>query len=152
MITKRMGILLLGASMATSLSIPITASTLSSAQTTDNAIPAGMISAFAGNCPSGWSNYGAANGRTLVGDGYFSQSYRGQDFSKTYSIGEKGGVRRFRLAGSEIPSNDSGSVAGNPCDYAGCSGVSTRSAGHSGYGAAFDNMGPYLVVNYCRKN
>lgn len=129
------------------------ASSLSSAST-GNAIPTGMVAAFDGSCPSGWSEYSAANGRAIIGDGYFSQSFRGQSYSANYSLGQTGGIRAYRLAGSEIPSNRSGTDATKFESCWDCPGSPTPTSqrSHSGYGGSFDNMGPYLVLNYCRKN
>lgn len=145
-----------GAGIAVLLAVPLTAyaNSISSAATGGSSVPSGMIAAFDGPCPSDWSDYGPATGRSLIGDGAFSQSYRGQNYSINYSLGQTGGVRAYRLAGSEIPNNKNGGVAGENCDYAGCaySGVPTSAKSHTGYGGAFDNQDPYIVVNYCRKN
>lgn len=137
----------------TATAFPLTAGSLSSASS-GNTIPSGMIAAFEGSCPSGWSNYSKAAGRSLVGDGTLSQSYRGQNYSANYSIGQKGGVRAYRLAGSEIPSNKRGTDATKFESCWDCPGnpTSTSQTSHSGYGSAFDNQDPYLVVNFCKKN
>lgn len=130
---------------------------LNSASSGDNGVPSGAVLAFAlSSCPTGWSQYAAANGRSIVGTGSFYQSYRGQNYSKNYSLGEQGGVRAFRLHKSEVPSisTSSGAEAGRNCDYPGCAGngVQVPSISQSTYGGAFDNQDPYIALLYCRKN
>lgn len=136
--------------------IALQAQGLNSAAAGDAGVPAGAVVAFAtSSCPSGWSTYSAASGRSIVGTGYFSQSYRGQGYSKNYSLGETGGVRAYRLNDAETPNNrNSSQQAASNCDYSGCSGsgVSIPANSQTGYGSAHDNQDPYIALLYCRKN
>lgn len=133
------------------------AQSLNSASGGDAGVPAGAVLAFAlSSCPTGWSQYTAASGRSIVGTGGFSQSYRGQNYSKNYVLGERGGVRAFRLHNSEVPkiTTSGGSKASPNCDYPGCSysGVTVPNISQATYGSAFDNQDPYIALLYCRKN
>lgn len=145
-----------GAGIAALLAVPLTAyaQSISSAASGGSSVPSGMIAAFDGPCPSDWSDYGPATGRSLIGDGAFSQSFRGQNYSTNYTLGQTGGVRAYRLSGSETPTNKTGAKVDEACDYWDCAtGFNYLSDNaHSGYGGAFDNQDPYIVVNYCRKN
>ena len=114
----------------------------------------GMIVPFAGSCPTGWTEYTVARGRTVVG----------QDTTQTEFdvIGETGGEKTHVLTTSEIPAHthtSSGSDVSNDdtCISVGTGGTVCAAhlgagTGSAGGGAAHNNLQPYIVLVYCQKS
>lgn len=122
---------------------------------TNNGVPANAVVAFAGSCPAGWSEYTQARGRTIVGAGYYSESFRGNWFSTTYNLGVTGGAAAYKMYTSEMPRHnhsDRGRALG---DADGCCGGqgwgSSHGTGYAGGSSPFDNRQPYIALRYCRK-
>ena len=143
---------------------------------TNDPIPDNMIAAFHDTaCPTGWSQYTAANGRVLVGYG----SASGRTYSTiggTTDTGGAGGAAYTTLTTSNLPSHNhsfSGTVNINylqPTFWNGAkngsaylpvfntwttatgSGSFSGTTGNAGSSSAFDKRAPCTVVLWCRKN
>lgn len=142
---------------------------LSSASGGDSGVPAGAVIPFATACPSGYSELTQARGRAIIGSGSYSESFRGNSFSTTYSRGSIGGVAAYRMNTNEMPRHAhgmsfsfySGSVRGGRKYFwsgqcgtfrdPNC-GAPEANTSYAGSGQAFDNRQPYIALTMCRKN
>lgn len=122
-----------------------------------DSVPAGAVMAFnLVSCPSGWSEYTRAQGRTVVG---LSSSE-----SEFDTLNERGGEKTHTLTLAEMPRHrHSLSTAapktsvGGPGYYNGSTGTVNlgEDAGYSGYSgssAAHNNLQPYVALLYCVKD
>lgn len=85
--------------------------TISSRQGRSGAVsdfPSGAVVAFdrEDGCPPGWSEYGDADGRFIVGDGRHAVHDTYGNEVAELEFGEEGGERTHRLSVSEMPSHD----------------------------------------------
>ncbi|WP_206245880.1 shufflon system plasmid conjugative transfer pilus tip adhesin PilV [Novosphingobium terrae] len=133
-------------------------------------IPAGVIVAFSGACPSGWSEYGGARDRVIVGAG------------GSYSTGQTGGSDSVALSVNQMPSHSHGEFSNqasnsNISSASQAPAVGTNAAGdkyfnysitgagnaastgnwigqtqYVGGGQPFDNRQQFVALNYCQKN
>lgn len=123
-------------------------------------IPSGVVVAFEGACPTGWTAYANAKDRVLVGAG------------NQYASGQTGGADWLTLTINQMPSHNHkngisdnnsneifvyGSTAATPYKY-GVEGEPNYTGKYQGYtetvggDQAFDNRQAYLALNYCKKN
>ena len=108
-------------------------------------VPAGGVMAFnLASCPTGWSLYGAANGRTIIGVG------------GGYTLGDIGGEETHTLSIAEMPSHTHGrryglsdSGGGYP---SGDPWGGYRQSEPTGGDQPHNNMQPYIALVYCVKN
>tara|TARA_Y100000310_G_scaffold343940_2_gene454056 strand:- start:672 stop:1295 length:624 start_codon:yes stop_codon:yes gene_type:complete len=135
------------------------------------AMPSGAVMAFdAESCPADWSEFTLANGRVIVG-----QLENDADFG---GIEQIGGERSQRLTTNQIPSHShtltdighahltqivvsqSGFTGGSQSFGNGLGGggqpttnvVSGISIANAGGSQAHNNLQPYIVLKYCKKN
>lgn len=121
-------------------------------------IPPGAVIPFASsNCPAGYSDYNNANGRALVGSGYFAQNFRGSNFSHNYAPGSTGGIASYKLGIDEIPAHHH-TIAIGDSNNMGSPGISqslrstgTETTSQAGGGLAFDNRQPWIALKMCVK-
>lgn len=137
-----------------SFSMPGAAQSLTSASDSTG-VPSGGVVAFATSCPSGWSEYTRARGRTIVGAGYYSEYYRGNSYAATYSLGARGGAALYRMNTNELPRHRHtdigrhlGDADGSPYGQ-GWSG--SHYTGYAGNSSPFDNRQPWVALRYCIK-
>lgn len=139
------------------------------AQAADS-IPTGTVVAFnLSSCPTGWSEYTAARARTIIGT---NPSAGGGLSART--LGQTGGAETHTLTINEMPAHShAGGATSDPPGVAGAtfntsaamtgSGWGALAApsgtrwapggiGNTGGGAAHNNMPPFIVLLYCRKN
>ncbi|MEL4894842.1 phage tail protein [Crocosphaera sp. Alani8] len=125
-------------------------------------IPEGAILPFdLEECPETWSPFDKVEGRFILGYGDSDDNLTPRN-----NLGEIGGVEKHQLTTSEIPSHShsyydyhySDSATGSD-DYETPSGDgqgnitgNKRVTSSQGGGAAHENMPPYIVLLYCRKN
>jgi hypothetical protein len=134
-------------------------------------VPSGAVMAFdLSACPSGWSNYSQAVGRTVVGAG----SAGGLT---SRALGSQFGAERQVLSTSQIPAhshtifahtgvesystnqsfgytNKNIGVAGkeNAPGYLSVNGAGTQLVGNTGGGQPVDTVQPSVALLYCKKN
>jgi hypothetical protein len=116
-------------------------------------IPSGAVLAFdlPGGCPEGWSSFQDASGRSIIGEG------KGVGLSKR-NYRAAGGEEKHTLTISEIPQHDHGGIYGG---NGGKAGMTNDFAYHSsgfqkinpeGGGQPHNNMPPFIVLHFCRKD
>lgn len=111
-------------------------------------------------CPSGWTAYTAANGRTIIGVGN-----SGAAGSVNHTRGSTGGEEKHTQTINEMPShNHNEQFNYTNSDGVGSYGgrISIQSAdsqpggnpytAYTGGGQAFNVMNPYVTLLYCKKN
>lgn len=142
---------------------------LNSASGGDSGVPAGAVIPFATACPSGYSELTQARGRAIIGSGSYSESFRGNSFSTTYSRGSIGGVAAYRMNTNEMPRHAHGMTfsfnrgttrsgryyfwSGSCGTFRdGSCGAPEANTDMAGNGQAFDNRQPYIALTMCRKN
>lgn len=117
-------------------------------------IPSGAVVAFnLSSCPSGWSDFSPAHGRTVVGVG------RGEGLSNRALL-ELGGAENHKLTIPEMPSH---AHTGNVSIGDGYSFEHHQSnnrlpghkwekqSGKTGGNQPHNNMQPYVALRYCQK-
>jgi len=121
-------------------------------------IPKGGVVAFTTPCPPGWKNYDKASGRAVIGAG------RGKELSARV-LGDEGGEEKTTLSESNIPSHQHDTVIGTQPHYskwgqgpnktsvfgAGDGVIGTGMTSFVGDGEPFENMQPFVVLQYCEK-
>ncbi|MDJ0613252.1 MAG: hypothetical protein QNJ29_06205 [Rhizobiaceae bacterium] len=140
-------------------------------------IPSGAVLAFdlPAGCPAGWRPYLQAAGRTIVGSG--NGNSQGGVFLSERRLSETGGQEKVALDLSELPKHSHGPPEGyahifqkfpntvkNPAGFVLAQdkdvGQPTERHGRIdifpqanfvGGGRAHENMPPFLVLHYCRK-
>lgn len=128
----------------------------------ENFINDGGISAFNDStCPIGWRDFTEADGRSLIGTGYFDTIHAGVTLYKT---GDKGGEAMHKLTVDELPSH----THNRPIIEHICSachhnlGLAKIASGNSywsqnvqtakeGGDQPHNNMSPYTAVKFCIK-
>lgn len=122
------------------------------------AFPAGAVIAFSSNCPAGWSSYDPAKDRFILGAG------------GTYTLLGTGGEATHSLTNQELPSHshalhpelilfgpqpasqfasvESGNYPLNRSREI----IPPPTPSSAGGNAPHNNMPPYLVLNFCRKD
>jgi len=111
-----------------------------------------VIAVDAASCPDGYSPFGPAAGRVIMG--------AGSNGTTTYSVGDSGGSDTHILSLAEMPSHTHGvgAVARDVGFSAGggrgafVTGGPMRMSGATGGGQPFDNRQPYYALLYCQKN
>jgi len=133
-------------------------------------LPAGTVIPFnLSSCPTGWSEYTAARGRTIIGT---NPTAAGGISVRT--LGQTGGAETHTLTIAEMPAHSHG--GGATTDPAGTAGATFNTTGamtgsgyggltaqtgtrwapggiaNTGGGGAHNNMSPFVVLLYCQKN
>ena len=163
------------------LTIPIFAHEYSwPSMTSGSGIPAGMIMAWAGACPTGWSEYTAARGRYVVGvpaggtveatvgtaltdqenRGVAQHSHTVTLASHTHSGGTYGhhhtannGSRGYAYSGSYFaPGTDQLDTGGPTLTNPNTSGPSGISITITDAGSVAGTNAPYVQLRLCKKN
>jgi hypothetical protein len=129
----------------------------------ENLIQDGGISAFSSaTCPTGWRAYTEADGRSLLGTGYFDTLHAGV---VRYKTGDTGGEAKHKLTIQEMPSHrHNRPIVQHIC--AAChqnlglaklaqgSGINWNQisqSGLSGGSQEHENRSPYIAVKFCLK-
>ncbi|MEX0917250.1 MAG: hypothetical protein WDZ90_01900 [Candidatus Paceibacterota bacterium] len=116
-------------------------------------LPSGAVMPFnRSSCPSGWSSFGAGDGRVLIGVGSAD--------GETYSLGDTGGEADVTLTVSQIPSHTHSVnipwAGGNPnlLGYTKGGKINGQdvTSTATGGGQAHENRPPYVAVLYCEKD
>ena len=112
-------------------------------------------------CPSGWSSFGPAGGRTIVGAGQHTNVDENGNELPIYQPGAAGGEEYHTLRPEEMPIHTHRVVEMiGDNDIDGVDSVTTRSGEHhnelrdsgpAGRGEAHNNMQPYVALVYCKK-
>lgn len=122
----------------------------------------GGISAFnSSTCPDGWTDYTAADGRALLGTGYFDTLHAG---IVRYKTGDKGGEAKHTLTIEEMPTHSHNRpIIEHICQAChnnlGLAKLKTGSSNWSdpaptssqGGGQAHENRSPFVAVKFCSK-
>ena len=127
----------------------------------ESLIQDGGISAFnSATCPSGWRDYTEADGRSLIGTGYFDTLHAG---IVRYQTGEIGGKAKHKLTIDEMPShNHRRPIIENICSAChynlGLAKIATgpganwnriTQTGDQGGDKEHENRSPYIAVKFC---
>ncbi|MDE2188128.1 MAG: hypothetical protein KGJ35_00160 [Patescibacteria group bacterium] len=131
-------------------------------------IPSGAIMAFdLSTCPTGWSTYTAAYGRTIIGSGPATTATIGgrtTTVTSAYANGATGGSEKHTLSVAELPiftvttnlpiKIQFGSGGGGPWSdvYGDGQGGMNFTSKAVGGGQAHSIMQPYIAELYCRKD
>lgn len=116
-------------------------------------IPSEAVVAFANTqeCPSGWTLFKPASGRTIIG--------AGEGNSLTNRVpGSVGGAETHTLSIAEMPRHDHGGIYGGTSTKAGMNnGFAYHTSGYErilpeGGGNPHNIMQPYIVLTYCIKD
>ena len=125
----------------------------------------GEVAAFNGSCPTGWTPFNDAGGRTLLGNGRIFDLRTGDT---TYQVGDTGGEAFVAMSESELAAHtheyldvmwsehwgDTGSknFIGDHGDQDRDNNWYTRQAitDKKGAGSAHENRTPYRTVRYCQ--
>lgn len=131
------------------------ASSLTSAATSSS-MPAGAVVAFNSVvCPDGWTQYTRAAGRTIIGMGTYSESFRGKSFSTFYGIGFLGGTVSYTLNEEQMPRHRHTDIGRHLGDADGSPSGQGWSGSHwtgwAGGSQPFDNRQPWVSLLYCEK-
>ncbi len=114
----------------------------------DGLVPAGAVLPFdLAACPTGWSAYGAAAGRNIIGT------------NVAHARGSTGGEEKHIQTLAELvahthdvtSANAGGRAKAGP-DVSGINGTEQRTSTVAGGGQAFNIMDPYVALLYCKKN
>lgn len=169
----------LGLSLATSCYLLYKLMTVSDipqvAAQTAEVLPAGTVVAFnLASCPSGWSEYTAARGRTVIGTNpaQFANP-GGEGVISARTLGTQGGAETHTLTVAEMPSHNHSGTSADPAGTANAIFNTTAAMTGSGYGAlaantgtrwgvgnlssqggggAHNNMPPFVALLYCQKS
>lgn len=124
------------------------------------------ISAFnSESCPAGWRNYTEADGRFLIGTGYFDTIHNGV---VRYKVGDKGGEVKHKLVLDEMPAhthfapsiehicqachyNLGLSHVGSGTSYWAMNQSNKLTTGETGAGVPHENRPSYYAVKFCIK-
>ena len=140
-------------------SIKNTLSTVATRAYVDQSIPSGSVMAFDLNsCPAGWSLFSGLQGRTIVGAGQGSgltnriKGHSGGEENHTLTTNEM--PSHNHLVSYESPENFNSKDNGSDNDWGFNRGHTTRTASssYSGGNRPHNNMQPFYVLLYCRKN
>lgn len=116
-------------------------------------VPAGVVAAFMqASCPTGWSDYAAADGRTLIGVGTGGGA--------SYNLANYGGSAFHTLTVDEMPSHNHGTTfeigytnGSEPASMAKNKGKKkTVYSRNTGGGQPHENRSPFIAVKWCLKN
>lgn len=128
-------------------------------------VPRGAVVAFdlPGGCPAGWAAFNQANGRTIIGVGVGSGNNQCSPPLTERRYREVGGAEVHVLTVDEMPSHshfppsrgNSGPYEVNALQAAGRGhyrGDHQRPTSNTGGNQPHNNMPPYMVLHYCRKD
>ena len=126
-----------------------------------NAFPSNAVIAFDGpDCPIGWEEYQAANGRFIVGSGRHAQRDQYGVELAELQPGMTDGSRTHQLTVDEIPSHthtytfstgyDSAEEADFTREEFGDKDIFDEPTGSAGGDQPHNNMPPYVVLRICR--
>jgi len=118
-------------------------------------MPSGAVMAFdLDQCPAGWSEFKLAKGRTIIGT-------KGNENGLTNrNRGETGGEEMHTLTVNEMPSHNhnfstyynSGRYSGRVTSEYTRNGYSTVTTNSTGGNQPHNNMPPFVILLYCKKN
>ena len=129
-------------------------------------LPTGAVVAFdTENCPPGWTEYQEANGRFVVGVGFDSQHNKYGNAVEDKTLGATGGSDQVKLEIDHLPSHfhenptrgndDRGQEiewalqATGRGQYGGPHSRPTQTTGND---MPYDNMPPFVALQYCRRS
>lgn len=128
----------------------------------DTGTPPGAVMAFdLAQCPSGWSYYSAATGRSIIGTGRYTEGTHGS-FAFNYSLRQRTGTALNRLSISHLPAHTHSTTTVRSVHTTEVSGgfstsgsklsATNSQTGSTGGNHAFDQRPPTIALTYCRKN
>ena len=125
-------------------------------------VPGSAVVAFDGaECPLGWADYGAAEGRFIVGVGRHSEYNRYGTEVPMKTIGESGGEDQVVLGIAHMPRHrhmtpsrgNSGNLnqvyALQAVDRGQYGPPHSRPTDYAGGDAPYDNLPPYIALRFC---
>lgn len=118
----------------------------------DKLMPSGLIALFAGACPSGWTRFGALDGRFPIGGASYGST--GGSAIHTHSLSTDGAHNHGSRTGDTseiIPNSVSGDSSDKPASHHWHS-ISTDGAhNHGGATGSASSLPPYLTFVFCQK-
>jgi hypothetical protein len=129
------------------------------AEVISRVLPNGAVVAFdkSEGCPSGWSSFLAAGGRTIIGAGPNSNLDENGRQLSVRQLGASGGEEKHKLSLDEMPPHNHGGGLVGTSDHGGLDNSARGVANNEkpleleGKGLAHNIMPPFIALYYCKK-